>query len=1017
VTEAQCAEACVAGGWDWYIWEPDGNCTYNGTEWYCELPELKWDQPPVHAVPDNVSYGWNEFSSCCHRTVADDWYCDTPYPVTGVHWWGTFDGWRETYPPPEPFDHFHIFIWTDVPAGSGEPFSHPGVVIHEIFAFDYDWTFVGWTYDPMMEDFEAVFRFDYSLDSLEYFHQEDGNNIYWLNVNAGYCGLEPGPNPWGWLTRPRADNSAAPDAAVIMPNPNQLYTPPGTTWDEIGGGYPIYWPDPEHSWDMAFGLTTDMSPDPLKWSQPPYAYVPENAFNGWDELSVYGDAWDLQIAADDWRCTSEMPVTGVDFWGSFIGWGEPYPPASTRPLAFHLAVWTDVPAGVNADFSHPGYVLWEALCEEESIEFAGWDFDPRDPEAPPEACFKFECDLNDNEWFYQGTGENIYWMSISAVYPGGAVAEYPWGWTTRPRDPDSAAPDDAVRLFDPTAPTADPPSVYIEGEPLYWPTPEDSWDLAFQLTTEHPLEPKWTQPPHGGGEGFDAPSDLWLHQLYSICPFLQEPDQYLPGLNAHDWDYGDGYHWLTLADAWACGSGDVIELSWYGNYELDALQEEMRGSGINEFRLSLHEHVPVPPVCLPGDEIWAMTVSFDELIEQPTGIYNIEGSMIYRYVTDVPYPRPYVQDTVYYLDVEAHAVEPTNPALWRWQEAGREMFPDLCAAARRFDGGQWEPILWPDDTYSDMAFGVIVTDHEVNKVVADDFISDGRPIEALRWWGSYWDDMYSPDYPYEPGPYVLDGWIISFHYSDPDEPCPPENTAGDIPSALGLYFAPVDAVTIMGLDMGDCFGHGVYEYVVDLSRCCLLCSQSDPRNGSQPAQQEAFWETLGFRYWLDIQAVTGATWSTAVEPSCEMVYTDHLPSPNTPDGHFWGWHTSPANSEPQGPGEEACTGRVIDFGLTPYDCWDYGNWEKQPWLCDEMPPFPPVHMAFELMTTAPGCPWDVSNNGVVDPVDVGIVKQHYGCPVGTGDPACDQCDFSGNGTVDLVDVGIVKQHYGPCPYP
>jgi len=61
------------------------------------------------------------------------------------------------------------------------------------------------------------------------------------------------------------------------------------------------------------------------------------------------------------------------------------------------------------------------------------------------------------------------------------------------------------------------------------------------------------------------------------------------------------------------------------------------------------------------------------------------------------------------------------------------------------------------------------------------------------------------------------------------------------------------------------------------------------------------------------------------------------------------------------------------------------------------------------------CPWDLSGNGVVDPVDVGIVKQYYGCAVGTGDPACDQADLSGNGDVDPVDVGVVKQNYGPCP--
>jgi len=63
----------------------------------------------------------------------------------------------------------------------------------------------------------------------------------------------------------------------------------------------------------------------------------------------------------------------------------------------------------------------------------------------------------------------------------------------------------------------------------------------------------------------------------------------------------------------------------------------------------------------------------------------------------------------------------------------------------------------------------------------------------------------------------------------------------------------------------------------------------------------------------------------------------------------------------------------------------------------------------------PPCIWDLSGNETVDPVDVGIAKEKYGCTVGGGDPVCDQADVSGNGVVDPVDVGVIKQHYGPCP--
>ena len=54
---------------------------------------------------------------------------------------------------------------------------------------------------------------------------------------------------------------------------------------------------------------------------------------------------------------------------------------------------------------------------------------------------------------------------------------YPWGWKTRPWN----FQDDAVRIWDPTAPL--PGSWFVDGEPIWWPTQLDSWDMAFELTT------------------------------------------------------------------------------------------------------------------------------------------------------------------------------------------------------------------------------------------------------------------------------------------------------------------------------------------------------------------------------------------------------------------------------------------------------------------------------------------------------------------------------------------------------
>ena len=89
-------------------------------------PFIKWDQPPEVTQPDNVLYGWNEPSVFGGQAIAaDDWFCDTADPVTSIVWWGSFLDWTDVTAPPLP-DEFHFAIWTDVPAGVDQPWSHPG---------------------------------------------------------------------------------------------------------------------------------------------------------------------------------------------------------------------------------------------------------------------------------------------------------------------------------------------------------------------------------------------------------------------------------------------------------------------------------------------------------------------------------------------------------------------------------------------------------------------------------------------------------------------------------------------------------------------------------------------------------------------------------------------------------------------------------------------------------------------------------------------------------------------------
>ena len=229
--------------------------------------------------------------------------------------------------------------------------------------------------------------------------------------------------------------------------------------------------------------------NPTKWSQPPVEVQPAQTpplFNGWDERSDY--YWGPPIVADDWLCTDNRPVTDIHWWGSFLGWDQPYPPQ--LPDAFRIAIWTDVPAGgATEPFSHPGQVIWEYETTSSTNyrwNFAGYDRDPRMPAGTDwnETCFQFNLDLPPLKWFYQQpgpSGQNVYWLSIAAVYAPFQPL-YPWGWKTRPHFYN----DDAVRIWQVTP--AWPPvwlSQWVQGEPIEYPA-GTSWDVAFELTTTEP---------------------------------------------------------------------------------------------------------------------------------------------------------------------------------------------------------------------------------------------------------------------------------------------------------------------------------------------------------------------------------------------------------------------------------------------------------------------------------------------------------------------------------------------------
>ena len=214
----------------------------------------------------------------------------------------------------------------------------------------------------------------------------------------------------------------------------------------------------------------------IKWSQPPtYKDEDDECFWGWNEESVYG--W-RQIVADDWLCMDYRPITDIHWWGSYIGWNENVPP-EPAPSRFHIGIWTDVPAGADVPWSHPGKMIWQWEVPREVLweRPVGCDFHEDYPDWL-DTCFRYDLQLPEDVWFWQEGPETIYWISISARYADVEPPdEFEWGWKTR----EHYFNDDAVRIFNPTAPVVGDP--FVSGEPIY-DNAGTSWDMAFELTTQ-----------------------------------------------------------------------------------------------------------------------------------------------------------------------------------------------------------------------------------------------------------------------------------------------------------------------------------------------------------------------------------------------------------------------------------------------------------------------------------------------------------------------------------------------------
>lgn len=255
---------------------------------------------------------------------------------------------------------------------------------------------------------------------------------------------------------------------------------------------------------------------------------------------------------------------------------------------------------------------------------------------------------------------------------------------------------------------------------------------------------------------------------------------------------------------------------------------------------------------------------------------------------------------------------------------------------------------WGEDIPSDVDWKKIMESPTIppNWVIADDFRDPfSTPVLTVRWWGSYVGPTFSPG---TPGPVPIfgpgseDGYLISFFKDVPaDTPGgPPFSHPGEL---LGSYAISFDKVWVEPTPYigwpdpnqpTDDPRLRIYEYKANLMDAHL----DHPTDYAGPM---GFNQKAGEIYWISIVAEVGHKLELVTDATGNVRWVESptgkfaQPNSESPEGHYWGWHTSPIHFN-----DVATMGHLA----MPGSQWEYIGWQ----------PIQPRHelldMAFELYT-------------------------------------------------------------------
>jgi hypothetical protein len=234
---------------------------------------IKWGQTPqaFDATTPFIFNGWDELSNLHMRLLAaDDWECRDGNPVTGLQWWGSFQGWKQSRLPTELPLAFHVAVWThgiDNKAADPAHAGHPDTLVWEAFCTSWTWNVAGYGSDPRGLNDDTCFQFTCLLSQDQWFYPTlapaaggtPGTTMYWLSIAAMYDTRAPAPSqPWGWTTRPQSLGCGAVQIHEVQAVDalSAAWPPgPGSRWL---AGTPVEQPAGV-AWDLAFELLTNQA--------------------------------------------------------------------------------------------------------------------------------------------------------------------------------------------------------------------------------------------------------------------------------------------------------------------------------------------------------------------------------------------------------------------------------------------------------------------------------------------------------------------------------------------------------------------------------------------------------------------------------------------------------------------------------------------------------------------------------------------------------------------------------------